>query len=93
MKKGLKKLEISVGNLNSLRTHADVRDAVKAYYLAIMGISIPGNVYNIMKLFCKVKDMLKNLISLSDFRGKIKIKIEKNRLRPIDDLQIPDKKI
>ena len=35
--------------------------------------------------------MLKHLISLSDFRGKIKIKIEKNRLRPIDaDLQIPD---
>ena len=92
IEKGLKKPEISVGNLNSLRTYADVRDAVKAYYLAIIKYPIPGNVYNIGGNYsCKVKDMLKHLISLSDFRGKIKIKIEKNRLRPIDaDLQIPD---
>ena len=67
IEKGLKKPEISVGNLNSLRTYADVRDAVKAYYLAIIKYPIPGNVYNIGGNYsCKVKDMLKHLISLSD---------------------------
>ncbi len=82
---------IKVGNLSSLRTYADVRDAVNAYFLLLTKKPTPGEVYNIGGSFsCKVGDMLNYLLSQSKTK-KIMIKIEKNRLRPIDaDLQIPD---
>ena len=38
---------VLVGNLNSLRTIADVRDAVRAYYLLLTKKPIGGEVYNI----------------------------------------------
>ena len=52
---------------------------------------IAGEVYNIGGSFsCTVGDMLKYLLSLVKNK-KIKIEIDKERLRPIDaDLQIPD---
>ena len=52
---------------------------------------IAGEVYNIGGSFsCTVGDMLKYLLSLAKNK-KIKIEIDKERLRPIDaDLQIPD---
>jgi GDP-mannose 4,6-dehydratase len=83
---------INVGNLDSLRTFADVRDAVRAYYMLVTHNPIPGEYYNIGGTFsCKVGEMLDYLISLSPFKDKIKIKVDPNRLRPIDaDLQIPD---
>lgn len=82
---------IKVGNLNSLRTYADVRDAVSAYYILLTKKPIAGEVYNIGGSFsCTVGDMLKYLLSLAKNK-KIKIVIDKERLRPIDaDLQIPD---
>ncbi len=82
---------VKVGNLESLRTIADVRDAVRAYYLLLTSNPIPGEVYNIGGEYtCKIKDILNTLIGLSDVKN-IKIEVEKNRLRPIDaDLQIPD---
>lgn len=83
---------IKVGNLNSLRTYADVRDAVRAYYMLLTKNPIPGETYNIGgNHTCTVGDMLKYMVSLSEMQKIIKIKIDKNRLRPIDaDLQIPD---
>jgi len=88
-----KKIEpiIKVGNLNSLRTYADVRDAVRAYYLLLTKKLKPGQIYNIGGNFtCSVGEMLNFLISISKVK-KIKIQIDKNRLRPIDaDLQIPN---
>jgi GDPmannose 4,6-dehydratase len=87
---GLMKPVVKVGNLKSLRTIADVRDAVRAYYLLLTKKPIPGEVYNIGGSFtCTVEYILKFLISKS--KKKIKYEIDKNRLRPIDaDLQIPD---
>lgn len=84
---------IKVGNLNSLRTYADVRDAVKAYYLLLTVNPIIGEVYNIGGNFsCKVGKMLDYLLTLSK-KKNIKIKTEKKRLRPIDaDLQVPNYK-
>ena len=82
---------IRVGNLNSYRTWADVRDAVRAYHMLLTINPIPGEAYNIGGNFsCTVKDMLDHLIGLSTLRN-IKIRVETDRLRPIDaDLQIPN---
>ena len=82
---------VKVGNLKSLRTYADVRDAVRAYYLLLTKKPMPGEIYNIGGNFtCSISDMLNYLISLSHVKN-IKIKIDKERVRPIDaDLQVPD---
>lgn len=83
---------VKVGNLRSLRTYADVRDAVRAYYMLVTRNPIPGEYYNIGGTYtCEVGDTLNTLISYSTKKDKIKIEVESNRLRPIDaDFQIPD---
>lgn len=83
---------IEVGNLNSLRTIADVRDAVEAYYLLVTKSDKYGETYNIGgDYFCKVSEILNFLISKSTYQDNIKIKVDKKRLRPIDaDLQVPN---
>jgi len=82
---------IKVGNLDSLRTWSDVRDAVRAYYLLVTNNPIPGEYYNIGGSYtCSVRDMLGHLVSLSTCKN-IKIEVDPDRLRPIDaDLQVPD---
>jgi len=88
---GQQEPKIYVGNLDSLRTYADVRDAVKAYYMLVTIDPIPGEYYNIGGTYtCKIKDMLNYLISQSSVKN-IEITVDPERLRPIDaDLQIPD---
>ncbi len=83
---------IKVGNLDSLRTFADVRDAVRAYVMLVTINPTPGAYYNIGGQFtCSVREMLNHLISLSPKKGEIKVEIDPDRLRPIDaDLQVPD---
>lgn len=85
------KPEIKVGNLKSLRTYADVRDAVRAYYLLLFKNPKLGEIYNIGGNYtCTVEQMLDHLISLSNVKN-IKIVTDSSRLRPIDaDLQIPN---
>lgn len=82
------------GNLDSLRTWADVRDAVKAYYMLVTVNPIPGAYYNIGGTFsCTVGEMLNKLISMSTAKNVIRIETDPNRLRPIDaDLQVPNTK-
>ena len=88
---GFQKKEVLVGNLDSLRTVADVRDAVRAYYLLVTKKPRFGETYNIGGNYvCKVGDILKYLIKISNVKN-IKVKIDKDRLRPLDaDLQVPD---
>lgn len=83
---------IKVGNLKSLRTIADVRDAVRAYFMLLTHNPIAGEYYNIGgKHTAEVGEILRHLISLSSIRDKLRIEIDPERLRPIDaDLQIPD---
>ncbi len=83
---------IKVGNLDSLRTFADVRDAVRAYYMLVTVNPAGGEYYNIGGTYtCSVRDMLDHLISLSTKAEEIKIEVDPDRLRPIDaDLQVPD---
>jgi len=82
---------VKVGNLDSLRTFADVRDAVRAYYMLVTVNPVGGEYYNIGGAYsCTVGEMLDALISLSS-RDDIEIEVDPERLRPIDaDLQIPD---
>ena len=82
---------INVGNLDSLRTWSDVRDAVEAYYKLVTINPIPGEYYNIGGNFtCTIKAMLDKLLSLSTEKS-ISVAIDPERLRPIDaDLQIPN---
>jgi len=83
-----------VGNVNSLRTIADVRDAVKAYYLLLHKQPQPGEIYNIGgDKSLTIQEIIDYMISISSFRGNIEIKVDKSRLRPIDaDLQVPNTK-
>jgi GDPmannose 4,6-dehydratase len=82
---------IKVGNLESLRTWSDVRDAVRAYHMLVTVKPVPGEYYNIGGAYsCTVGEMLKHLLSLST-RKDVKVEPDPGRLRPIDaDLQVPD---
>lgn len=90
---GLQKNEIKVGNLKSLRTIADVRDAVRAYYLIVTKDPKYGEAFNIGGNYsCTIGEILNYLLKISKIK-KTKIIIDKDRLRPIDaDLQLPNTK-
>jgi GDPmannose 4,6-dehydratase len=83
---------VKVGNLDSMRTWADVRDAVRAYYMLLTVNPKPGEAYNIGGEYsCTVGDMLRHLISISTKKDTISIELDPVRLRPLDaDLQVPD---
>lgn len=83
---------VKVGNLQSLRTVADVRDAVRAYYMLVTVDPTPGAYYNIGgNHSCTVKEILDTLIGLSPCRETIRVEVDPDRLRPIDaDLQVPN---
>lgn len=83
---------VKVGNLQSLRTIADVRDAVRAYFMLMTVKPTPGAYYNIGGTHtCTIKDVLDSLISFSPRKGEIRVEVDPDRLRPIDaDLQVPD---
>lgn len=88
---GLQEPVVSVGNLKSVRTIADVRDAVRGIYLTVQKC-MPGEVYNIGGNTVKsIGEVLDYLISLSPVKDKIAIKIDPALLRKADVmLQIPD---
>lgn len=80
---------VRVGNLDSVRTLADVRDAVRAYKL-LLDKCPAGEVYNIGgKETMTVGDILKMLKSMA--RVPIEHVVDPARLRPSDvTLQIPN---
>ncbi|MCP9882390.1 GDP-mannose 4,6-dehydratase [Cyanobium sp. Alchichica 3B3-8F6] len=83
---------ILTGNLASVRTIADVRDAVRAYYLLVTTDGIlKGSCFNIGGDFtATVGEILSSLMKLSTLKG-LTSRVAQDRLRPIDaDLQIPD---
>jgi GDPmannose 4,6-dehydratase len=87
---GKQKPVLQVGNLKSIRTFANVKDTVHAYYLLVTKCP-PGEVYNIGgNETMSVGDMLDRLLSLSPIGNTIKIEVDPTRLRPSDvTLQIP----
>ena len=82
---------VKVGNLKSVRTFADVRDAVKAYHLLVRKCT-PGEAYNIGgNTTMEIGDMLDMLINLSPKKDSIRVEVDEKLLRPSDvTLQIPD---
>jgi GDPmannose 4,6-dehydratase len=83
---------VKVGNLDSLRTVADVRDAVRAYYMLVTVNPVAGAYYNIGGAHSTtVGRILEDLIKLSPKKAEIRVEVDPDRLRPIDaDLQVPD---
>lgn len=82
---------IKVGNVRSIRTIADVRDAVRAYVMALTISPQPGEVYNIGgNETHAVSSVLHTLFELSTETGW-SYSVDPARLRPVDaDNQIPD---
>ncbi len=91
IEKGLQKPKLKVGNLESVRTFADVRDTVHAYYLLTKHCK-PGEVYNIGgNRTMKIGEMLDILLSYSPMKDKIEVEVDPNLLRKTDvTYQIPD---
>ena len=91
IEKGLQEPIIKHGNLNSVRTWANVKDAVKAYHLLVRK-GKPGEVYNIGgKVNKTIGEMLDYMISLSPMKDKIKKELDQNLVRKVDvNLQIVD---
>jgi len=89
---GLIPAVLKVGNLDSLRTVADVRDAVRAYHMLLTVNPVAGAYYNIGgDHSCTIRELLDTLLAFSPNKDQIKIEIDPDRLRPIDaDLQVPD---
>jgi GDP-4-dehydro-6-deoxy-D-mannose reductase len=82
IEKGRRAPVIRVGNLDARRDFTDVRDVVRAYWLAL-DKGEPGEVYNICSgKAWVIRDMLDHLLSLT----KVKVKVEQDaaRMRPSD---------
>ena len=80
---------VKVGNLESIRTYADVRDAVRAYW-ALLEHCTPGDVYNIGgERTLSIGEMFDILKSLA--KVPIEHAVDPELLRPADvTLQIPE---
>src|SRR3990167_6235979 len=79
---GVRQNPIKVGNLNSVRTLADVRDAVRAYWL-LLEKGVPGEVYNIGGVqTLTVGSILEKLKSMATC--KINHVVDPSLLRPSD---------
>jgi len=72
-----------VGNLEAKRDFTDVRDIVRAYWLATEKCQ-PGEAYNISSgKSYSIKEVLEKLLSLSTAKN-IKVESDSGRLRPSD---------
>lgn len=91
IEKGLQEPVVKHGNLHSVRTWANVKDAVRAYYLLVKK-GKPGEVYNIGgKVNKTIGEMLDYMISLSPMKDKIRKELDPNLVRKVDvNLQIVD---
>ena len=89
LKKPNKIHTLNHGNLDSLRTLLDIRDAMEAYWLAA-NKGKRGEIYNICgDIIISVKDFLKEIIKISGII--IKTHLDKNLVRPNDiQIQIAD---
>ena len=79
---GLQEPVIRVGNLEAIRDFTDVRDMVRAYWLAVTKAT-PGEVYNIATgQGIHIREMLDMVLSYS--KVEVKTEVDPERLRPSD---------
>jgi len=79
---GQREPKIRVGNLDAIRDFTDVRDMVRAYWLAVTKAT-PGEVYNIASgNGISIRELLDRLIALC--RVEVEIETDPARLRPSD---------
>ncbi|MEA2603593.1 MAG: GDP-4-dehydro-6-deoxy-D-mannose reductase [Acidobacteriota bacterium] len=79
---GLQEPVIHVGNMEAIRDFTDVRDMVRAYWLAVTKAK-PGEVYNIATGHgIHIREMLDLVLSFS--RVEVRTEVDPNRLRPSD---------
>jgi GDP-4-dehydro-6-deoxy-D-mannose reductase len=82
IEKGRQEPVVRVGNLEARRDYTDVRDVVRAYWLALEHCP-PGQVYNICSgRAWRIGDVLEFLLSRS--RVRVRIEEDPERLRPSD---------
>ena len=85
IEKGIKEPVMYVGNLTAKRDFTDVRDVVKAYALLVKE-GKRGETYNVGTGHAlAIQEILDTIISMSD--KSIEVKIDPDRLRPVD---VPD---
>ncbi|MBM3891728.1 MAG: GDP-mannose 4,6-dehydratase, partial [Verrucomicrobia bacterium] len=81
---GLQPPVIRVGNLDSVRTFADVRDTVRAYWLLPQKCPA-GEVYNIGgDTTMTIREMLDMLLGMTSYRGKVETRVDPALIRPAD---------
>jgi GDP-mannose 4,6-dehydratase len=87
---GLQPPVVRVGNLDSVRTFADVRDTVRAYWLLAQKCPA-GEVYNIGgDITMTIREMLDLLLGMTTSKLKIEVRQDPALMRPADvTLQIP----
>lgn len=79
---GLREPVIRVGNLDAIRDFTDVRDMVRAYYLAVTK-GKPGEVYNIATgQGITIRELLDRLIKLAGV--EVRVEQDPERMRPSD---------
>ena len=79
---GLQEPVIRVGNIEAIRDFTDVRDMVRAYWLAV-NHGKPGEVYNIASgQGIRIREMLDRVIALADV--DVRVEVDPERLRPSD---------
>jgi GDP-D-mannose dehydratase len=73
-----------VGNLDSVRTFADVRDVVRAYWMLLEKCP-PGEVYNIGgESTMTIREMLDMLLDMTELKEEIEVRVDPALLRPAD---------
>jgi GDP-4-dehydro-6-deoxy-D-mannose reductase len=79
---GLQEPVIRVGNIEAIRDFTDVRDMVRAYWLAV-NHGKPGEVYNIATGHgIRISELLDRIIALANV--EVRIEVDPERLRPSD---------
>jgi GDP-4-dehydro-6-deoxy-D-mannose reductase len=82
IEKGRKEPVLHVGNLEARRDFTDVRDMVRAYWLALEKCE-PGEVYNICSgRAWSIQEVLDQLLGMT--KARIEVKRDGGRLRPSD---------
>ncbi len=82
IEKGLREPVVSVGNLEALRDFTDVRDIVRAYWLALEK-GEPGQVYNIGTGNApSVRDILDRLLAMTE--ASVEVRQVPEKMRPSD---------